>query len=128
MTFTSSHAHSFFFKPYRDLAHSKKIVVTFPEIHLILGSVSNRTVCRKLAEAGYRSSYSNQGSYYTLHEFADYNTHGVWSHGTIHFSRNGTLLDTLVFRVDSSEQGIFARNLKRIVKLDVLAALTKGVV
>ena len=103
----------------------EEIVVTFPEIHLTLGPVSHRTVFRKLSEAGCRSSYSHRGSYYTLNEFADYNTHGVWSHGTIHFSRNGTLLDTLVFLVDSSEQGMFARDLKKIVKLDVLAALTK---
>lgn len=103
----------------------KNIVVAFPEIHAALGPVSHRTVCRKLVEAGCRSSYSHRGSYYTLDECTDYDAHGVWSYGDIHFSRNGTLLDTLVVLVDASETGMFARDMKPIVKVEILVALTR---
>lgn len=103
----------------------KNIVVTFPELHAALGPVSHRTVCRKLVEAGCRSSYSHRGGYYTLEECIDYDAYGVWSYGNIHFSRNGTLLDTLVVLVDASEAGMFARDLRPIVKLEVLASLTR---
>lgn len=103
----------------------EQIVVTLPDMHAVLGPVSHRTVCRKLTQAGCRSSYSHRGRYYTLDEFADFDTHGLWSYGDIHFSRSGTLKATLIDLVERSYGGLFARDLRRMVKLDVLAALSK---
>ena len=103
----------------------KQIVVTLPDMHAVLGPVSHRTVCRKLTQVGCRSSYSHRGRYYTLDELADFDAQGLWSYGDIHFSRNGTLKATLINLVERSYGGLFARDLKRMVKLDVLAALNK---
>ncbi len=100
-----------------------KTVVTLPEVHTVLGPVSHRTVCRKLVEAGVHSSYSHRGRYYTLEELIEYDVNGLWSYNDIHFSRNGTLKETLVRLIHQSEAGLFLQDLRKTVKREVLGAL-----
>ena len=89
------------------------------------GSASRRTVCRKLAAAGCRSSYSHCGRFYTLDELAAYDEHGLWSYQGIRFSRAGTLLATAADLVEEARAGRFADELGRTVQVEVRNALGK---
>ncbi len=109
-------------QPLVDLIREQKVVM-YADLQNALGPVSRQTVYRKMVEIGVRSSYSHGGRYYTLDECADYDANGLWSYGEIHFSRHNTLNDTLVYLVDQSPRGLFARDLKQIVKLEVLTVL-----
>ena len=103
----------------------ERIVITVVEIQELLGPISAVTAKRKLAAAGCRSSYSHKGRYYTLDELTDYDAHGLWSYQGIRFSRNGRLTATLVDLVDQASAGLFARDLKEIVKIEVFVALNQ---
>ena len=103
----------------------ERTVATLAEIMLAFGTASRRTVCRKLAAAGCRSSYSHGAQYYTLDELAAYDEHGLWSHGEIRFSVAGTLLATATALVERSPAGLFARELGQLVRVDVQNALRK---
>lgn len=101
------------------------IVVTYEDLHAALGSVSRQTVYRKMVEAGCRSSYSHGGRYYTLDPCADYDPHGLWSYQGIRFSQQGTLNATLVHLVEQSSGGLFARELRHIVQLELHSVLPR---
>ena len=103
----------------------ERIVVTLPDLQAALGPVGERTARYKLAAAGCRSSYSHNGRYYTLDELADYDAHGVWSYGDIRFSQHGPLTATIAALVNQAHAGLFARDLKQMVKLDMLPTLSK---
>ena len=107
-----------------DLIRERNVVM-YSDLQAALGPVSRQTVYRKMVEAGCRSSISHGGRYYTLDECADYDANGLWSYRDIQFSRHGTLNDTLVHLVEQSTRGLFARELKQIVKLEVLTVLCR---
>ncbi len=109
-------------QPLIDLIRERKVVM-YADLQDALGPVSRQTVYRKMLEIGVRSSYSHGGRYYTLDECADYDANGLWSYGEIYFSRHNTLNDTLVHLVDQSPRGLLARDLKKIVKLEILTVL-----
>ncbi|MCY4171134.1 MAG: hypothetical protein OXF08_05995 [Bacteroidetes bacterium] len=94
-------------------------VVTFSQMKEVLGPVCDLTVRKKMVLAGCMSSYSHRGRYYTIEECADFDRHGLWSHHDIHFSRHGSLKDTLVELVEQSESGLLSRDLMRMVKVKV---------
>ena len=100
-------------------------VVTFAEVKVAIDPVCNLTVNRVLAEMGCRSSYSHNGRYYTLDELADFDIHGLWSYDGVRFSRNGPLTKTLMTLIEESSSGLFAEDLRSIVKVDVSATLTR---
>ncbi len=83
------------------------------------------TAFRKLKTLSYRASYSHAGRYYTLDEIARYDENGLWSYNRIHFSKNGSLINTLERMIDSAENGYFASELKRALKVRVQDALLK---
>jgi hypothetical protein len=62
-----------------------------------------------------RSSYSHRGSYYTLDENAHFDENGLWSFGSIWFSRQGTLLNTAEANVEKSTSGYFAEELEHLL-------------
>ncbi len=101
----------------------QKKVLTFDVIGNTLGTTVRMTIFRKLKVLSYCSSYSHAGKYYTLHEIASYDEHGLWSFNRIHFSRNGSLMNTIIYLVESSENGYFASEIKKIVKIRVQEAL-----
>jgi hypothetical protein len=104
------------------LLHDQK-VATLPQLKSALGTDVTYTVLRKLVPLGYRSSYSHGGSYYTLDSIAPYDELGLWSYGDIHFSRQGTLLNTAAALVTQSAAGYQVPELEAVVHVAVKDAL-----
>jgi len=100
-------------------------VLTMEAMKKVLGTNVKMTVFRKLRTLSYRTSYSHAGKYYTLDEIADYDQHGLWSFGSIRFSRYGSLLWTIEALVCASEAGCFASELQQILRVGVQEALLK---
>ena len=98
----------------------RKMIATMPELMATLGTSTDRTVFRKLAELHYRSSYSHRGRYYTLDELARFDAFGLWSFKSIWFSAHGSLVETATALVDASSAGYFVDELD-----DVLHVRTK---
>lgn len=111
-------------EPIISLLH-RQSVASLIEISAALGSPSHRTVCRKLAKAGCRSSYSHCGRYYTLDELACYDEHGLWHHNGIHFSTAGSLMQTAQVLVSKAPAGRFAAELTSMVGVDTQDVLRK---
>ena len=104
--------------------HQNK-VLTFDVIGEVLGTTVKMTILRKLKTLSYHSSYSHAGKYYSLDEIARYDENGLWSFNRIHFSVHGTLINTMIYLIDRSENGYFASELKQILKVRVQEALFK---
>lgn len=100
-------------------------VVTFAEVRAVLGPVCDLTVHQVMNQAGCRTSYSHNGRYYTLQELIEFDQEGLWSYQGIRFSREGPLTATLIALIEQSSAGLFARELHSIVKVEVLASLTR---
>lgn len=107
-----------------NLFHKKK-VLTLDNIQEALGTTVKMTVFRKLKTLSYRSSYSHSGKYYTLDKIARYDEYGLWSFNSIHFSKNGSLINTLKHLIDSAKNGHFASEPKKILKVQVQDPLFK---
>ncbi len=101
----------------------KDRILTLDRIAEALGRPSRITVFRKLAQLGGRASYSHRGRYQTLDRIAEYNENGLWSFRGVHFSRQGTLLRTIVYLVEHSRQGYFASELQALLQVRVHNAL-----
>lgn len=102
-------------------------VVTMQEMMDILGTAIKMTVHRKLETLPYRSSYSHGGSYYTLDTLADYDEHGLWSfEDRVHFSKHGTLIQTVVVLIEQSEAGYVAEELDPVVHVSTRDALASA--
>jgi hypothetical protein len=56
-------------------------------------------------------------------ERAEGDAHGLWTHRGVHFSRDGSLVDTAGRLVRESERGVFAFELERLLKVEVKHAL-----
>lgn len=106
-----------------NLFHSKS-VLTMHEIKKTLQSTSKATIFRKLKRVGYIASYSHAGKYYTLDIIAKYNRYGPWSFEGMHFSRDGTLVNTLEILINRPSEGCFANELQKLVQIRVFNALT----
>jgi hypothetical protein len=100
-------------------------IATLNELKEGLGTRADITVFRKLRSLDYLSSYSHSGRYYTLRETAQFDARGLWSHRGVHFSRWGTLLETVEAWVNRAERGWFARDLAAELQVEVKGALLK---
>lgn len=69
------------------------------------------SVRRFLAEVGYYSSFTHNGSWYTLRSIPRFGTDGLWFYTDIGFSRAGSLTNTLVDLITSSPAGMSAEQL-----------------
>ena len=98
-------------------------VATMPQLKDALGSSVTYTVLRKLSPLGYRSSYSHNGTYYTLDAIAHYDELGLWSWGDVHFSRQGTLLNTAEALVTRAPAGYQVPELEAVVHVAAKDAL-----
>ena len=72
---------------------------------------------------GYRSSYSHGGTYCTLDSIAQYDKLGLWSYRDVHFSCNGTLLNTAATLVARAPAGYFTHELDAVVRVATKNAL-----
>lgn len=98
---------------------------TLQELKTALGSDVSVTVFRKLRELSYRTSYSHGGRYYTLDRIPKFDERGLWSHQSVWFSQEGTLVRTLERFVRDAEAGYFAGELKDIVNVSVKETLLR---
>ena len=98
-------------------------IVTMQQMIRALGGTTRMTVFRKLRSFDYRSSYSHWGKYYTLVELAEFNEYGIWSWKGVHFSRYGTLMETLESLVCSAEAGYYSDELREVVQVRTKDAL-----
>jgi hypothetical protein len=100
-------------------------ILSLKRVAVALGKPSRTTLFRKLAEVGGRASYSHRGQYQTLDRIAKYDENGLWSFRGVHFSRRGTLLETIVYLVERSETGYFASELQALLQVRVHNALAQ---
>jgi hypothetical protein len=69
------------------------------------------SVRRFLAEVGYFSSFTHNGSWYTLHSIPRFDGDGLWFFRDIGFSRSGSLTSTLIDLAARSSAGMTAEKL-----------------
>jgi hypothetical protein len=69
------------------------------------------SVRRFLAKAGYYSSFTHNGSWYTLASIPRFGRDGLWFHQEIGFSQAGALTQTLVKLIERSPGGMTADQL-----------------
>lgn len=69
------------------------------------------SVRRFLAEAGYHSSFTHNGGWYTLRSIPRFGRDGLWFYHDIGFSRVGSLTNTLVDLTTRSSAGMTAEQL-----------------
>ena len=102
-------------------------VVVLGDIRATLNRASRATAFRYLREVPYRRSYNHNGRYYALHDPARYDRLGLFSHGDIHFSRDGTLGATVRRLVHEAEAGHTHRELQDLLRVRVQASLLDAV-
>lgn len=103
----------------------KKRIATLAELKDALGTQSTMTIFRKLKSLEYLTSYSHRGQYYTLGMNPRFNSLGLWSCDSVHFSRYGNLQETTCALVGESEAGYTADELACVVQVDVKHALLR---
>jgi hypothetical protein len=69
------------------------------------------SVRRFLRTTGYYSSFTHNGTWYTLHSIPRFSREGLWFYQEIGFSRAGTLTDTLINLTSRSPAGMTAEAL-----------------
>ena len=69
------------------------------------------SVRRFLVEAGYYSSFTHNGGWYTLRSIPQFGRNGLWFYHDIGFSRTGTLTRTLIALITGSSAGMSAEML-----------------
>ena len=84
-----------------------------------LHTSSRTTIFRALSAAGYRTSYSHAGRYYTLKRIPKFDSHGIWLHRDVGFSVHGTLRATLIHIVEKSLAGQTHGELQEMLQLRV---------
>lgn len=90
---------------------------------------SGRTVSRALSRAGYHSSYSHAGRYYTLRGIPNFDNSGLWFFEDVGFSAHGTLRATIEHLLRSAPAGFTHQELEAILRLrahDTLLDLVKA--
>lgn len=88
----------------------------------MIGGLASRLDCsvpsvrRFLSAAGYYSSFTHNGKWYTLHTVPRFDRRGLWFSDDVGFSRSGSLTNTLVHLVDASSAGMTADELGRTLR------------
>jgi hypothetical protein len=100
-------------------------IATFGELKEALGTQADITVFRKLRTLDYLSSYSHGGRYYALRERIRFDARGLWNCRGVHFSRWGTLKETVAAWVERGERGWFASELAEELAVAVKEPLLK---
>ena len=94
-------------------------IATIEQLKAALGTRVDMTVFRKLREIVYHTSYSHRGKYYALDEIVAFDTRGLWSFRDVHFSRDGSLVDTVERFVQQAERGVLASELATVLHVEV---------
>ena len=102
-----------------DELYRTKRVALLDDLREALGTDSRTTIFRVLSAAGYLTSYSHAGRYYTLKRIPNFDSHGIWLHRGIGFSRHGTLRATVIQLVEISPAGQTHSELQDLLQLRV---------
>jgi hypothetical protein len=86
-------------------------------------NVSVRTVQRMISPLNTIRSYDQNGRYFSLEKLARFNSMGIWEYDNIHFSRFGTLKNTLAAIINNSSQGMDASQIKDALGMDTRSFL-----
>ncbi|MFH1466154.1 MAG: hypothetical protein ABIO70_17345 [Pseudomonadota bacterium] len=97
----------------------RKNVADMKELREVLGGRSRRSVFRDLSEAGYRTSYTHVGRYYTLEDIPAFDDQGLWFYRDIGFSRAGTLKQTTAVQVEQTPEGRTHDELRGLLRVRV---------
>lgn len=97
----------------------RKKVADMKELREMLGGRSKRSVFRDLGEAGYRTSYTHVGRYYTLQDIPVFDDQGLWFHRDVGFSRAGTLKQTAAIQVERTPEGRTHDELQGLLRVRV---------
>lgn len=89
--------------------------VKLDELYRVLKTRSRTSVFRRLKAAGYFSSFTHRGRYYTLQEVPQFNSLGLWHYRNVGFSRVGSLKTTVRELVRSSPVGRTQRELQDLL-------------
>lgn len=101
----------------------RRRAVQIEDLFVALQTRSRMTIFRHLQPLNYLSSYSHAGRYYTLHELARFDRHGLWFYGDIGFSQRGSLKNTIVTIVNNCDAGKFHSELQKQLRVRVHNAL-----
>ena len=85
----------------------------------VLQTQARMTIFRHLSKLDYLSSYTHAGAYYTLKSIPAFDGNGLWRYKDVGFSRHGTLKQTVVHLVETSEAGWFHREMQALVGVRV---------
>lgn len=102
-----------------DELYRTKQVAPLDDLRKALHTPSRTTIFRVLSAAGYRTSYSDAGRYYTLKRIPQFDSNGIWLHRGIGFSRYGTLRATVIHLVEISPSGQTHSELQDVLQLRV---------
>jgi len=96
-----------------------KRVALLDDLREALHTQSRTTIFRVLSAAGYLTSYSHAGRYYTLKRIPKFDSHGLWLHRDVGFSWHGTLRATVIQLVEKSPAGQTHSELQDLLQLRV---------
>lgn len=100
--------------------------VDLAQIRHALGGASRATAFRFLAQVPHRRSYNFNGRYYTRLAPDLFDRFGLYSVGDVHFSLDGSLLNTVSRLVQQAQDGWTLHELQDLLKVRVQSALLKG--
>lgn len=104
----------------------KKVkIATLQQLKNVLDTKVTMTVSRALKKLSYRTSYSDNGKFYTLDTVADFNSEGLWRCRSVMFSIYGTLINTVQALVENSKSGRSRKELNDILSTEVKETLLK---
>lgn len=78
-------------------------------------ALSRRTVLRRLTEHGYFTSYNLKGRFLTIKEAAAFDSRGLWVWNDARFSEHGTLKETAMHFIQTSERGLTHEELAEVL-------------
>jgi hypothetical protein len=105
--------------PSLDALFRTRPVALLDDLRKALHTSSRTTIFRVLSAAGYLTSYSHAGRYYTLKRIPKFDNRGIWIYRNVGFSAHGTLRATVTHLVESSEAGQTHNELQQVLHLRV---------
>jgi hypothetical protein len=96
-----------------------KSIALLDDLRRALRTQSRTTIFRILSAAGYCTSYSHAGRYYTLKRIPRFDSRGIWIHGGVGFSVHGTLRAAVENLVETSPAGQTHGELQDVLQLRV---------
>ena len=102
----------------RDYISTHKMALLI-DLKAEIGTPSPMTIFRHLKKLHYLSSISHRGKYYTLPNIPEYNDYGIWIFSGVHFSKFGTVRNTLLEAINNSVAGFRSKELYDIIGVEI---------